>query len=725
MKPGLRLTLLATLLPLLALPWIGLRFVESFAVLARDSQLENLQTAARGLAASLHERAELFGEPREGAVLPRGVEAIEVATLAAAPGRALAVKLLGQAPASTLAVRIGLARAVDSSQVRLSVEADDERFVAPGELVTDGRGPVVAPGDALTVSIGGAAEWVQALQADRRARALGSAQITPPLWRERIPVALEETATGWRASLELPPDTRLIRVQVDDVDYLGTRRIEAQADSGLLLLTGLANDDAIGSDASRRERRWSEVLRALERASGRVSIHAADARLLAQRGMVVVDVGPSADAGSAIARWLLRLAQRDASGADSSGAGASSTPLASVLANALAGVATTSATRIPIASGMPAWRIAAAQPVWIDGTVAGALVLEESTVDRLALGQATLERMTLLVAGAMLASLLALAGVASLLVVRITRLRRAADRAIDARGRVVGTVPRFRLDDEVGALAASHAQLLERLREHQHYLARLRSRLVHELRTPIMVVRSSLDNLAADPSPEAAARYGARAQEGAARLERMVASMSEAGSLEAMLADSELQAVDLRALCEACIDGWRQAWPAFDWQLAPSGASGASDASDASSAINARVVPDAIVQALDKLASNAADFALAGSSIVLEIGCEAGRETGAFREVPGPPLISLAMRNQGPSLPDAMGTSLFESMVSVRTELPVAPREPDPALRSARRESAHLGLGLYLVRLIAEFHGGTVFAANTDSGVRVGFTVLA
>ncbi|MGE0313968.1 MAG: ATP-binding protein [Lautropia sp.] len=711
MKPGLRLTLLASLLPLLALPWIGLRFVESFAVLARDAQLENLQAAARGLAASLHERSELFGGVDGDLVLPRGVEAVEVSTLAAAGDaraevgvaahpRPLAVRLLGQAPASTLAVRIALARTLGADTVRLSVEADDERFVAPGDLVTDGSAPLVAPGDALTVSVGGAAEWVRALQADRRARASGAAQIALPGWRERIPVALEPTATGWRAALDLPADTRLIRVQVDDVDYIGTRRIEAQADSGLLLLTGLAGDDAIGADASRRDRRWAEVLRALERAGGRVSIHAADGRLLAQRGEVVDEVAPGAGVGSAFARWLLRLAQPDRI------APGTGTPLA----NALAGVGAASTVRIPIASGMPAWQIVAAQPVWIDGSVAGALVLEESTVDRLALGQATLERVTLLAAGAMLSSVLALAGIGTLLVARIGRLGQAADRAIDARGRVVGGIPRFRLGDEVGALAASYARLLERLREHQHYLARLRSRLVHELRTPIMVVRSSLENLAADPSPQAAARYAARAEEGAARLERLVANMSEAGSLESMLADGELQVVDLRALCDACVDAWRISWPAFDWQLEVRPQRGRDGA------LLARVVPDAVAQALDKLASNAADFAESGSRVVLDLACDdvpaASKAAGGARH--GERRFTLAMRNRGPALPASMASSLFESMVSVRA---------DATATGEARDATHLGLGLYLVRVIAEFHGGEVFAADVAGGVRIGFTL--
>jgi two-component system, OmpR family, sensor histidine kinase ChvG len=43
--------------------------------------------------------------------------------------------------------------------------------------------------------------------------------------------------------------------------------------------------------------------------------------------------------------------------------------------------------------------------------------------------------------------------------------------------------------------------------------------------------------------------------------------------------------------------------------------------------------------------------------------------------------------------------------------------------RASRDDKPHFGLGLYIVRLIAEFHSGSVSAANrTDSGGAI-FTV--
>jgi K+-sensing histidine kinase KdpD len=58
--------------------------------------------------------------------------------------------------------------------------------------------------------------------------------------------------------------------------------------------------------------------------------------------------------------------------------------------------------------------------------------------------------------------------------------------------------------------------------------------------------------------------------------------------------------------------------------------------------------------------------------------------------------------NEGPLLPAGMQDRLFESMISVRNEQTQA--------------QPHLGLGLYIVRLIAGFHDARASARNRDDG---------
>ncbi len=77
--------------------------------------------------------------------------------------------------------------------------------------------------------------------------------------------------------------------------------------------------------------------------------------------------------------------------------------------------------------------------------------------------------------------------------------------------------------------------------------------------------------------------------------------------------------------------------------------------------------------------------------------------TVSLTEEPGG--VAIAVNNPGPPLPDEMRTELFHSLVSVRKG----------------DDGKHLGFGLFVARLIAEGHSGTIEADNTTEGVQ--FTV--
>jgi signal transduction histidine kinase len=211
-------------------------------------------------------------------------------------------------------------------------------------------------------------------------------------------------------------------------------------------------------------------------------------------------------------------------------------------------------------------------------------------------------------------------------------------------------------------------------------------RLSHELRTPIAVVRSSLENLKlAHEAPEAR-RYIERAEEGLQRLSRILDRMIEASRLEQSLAVAERERYDLVPVVRGCVEGYRLAYPQARFALElPSHSTEVQGAADLAA------------QLLDKLVENAVDFSSGGEPVRVAL------DNGEGAAV-------LTVANKGPLLPAGARARLFESMISVREGRHVA-------------GTPHLGLGLYVARLIAEFHGGSILAANLPAGDGVAIRV--
>jgi len=324
--------------------------------------------------------------------------------------------------------------------------------------------------------------------------------------------------------------------------------------------------------------------------------------------------------------------------------------------------------------------LSAAQPIFVGDDIVGTVVVEETTGTIQILRQSALEKLlavTLAVVGAALAILLAFA---SRLTTRIRRLHAETDAAIDAQGRVRGAISASAARDEIGDLARTTAAMLSRLRDYNAYLEAMAGRLSHELRTPVAVVRSSLDNLAAQPLAGEARVYVERALEGVGRLARLISRLSEATRLERLLESAERERFDLAAVVRGCVEGYGSVYPRRRFRLALP-----------ADPVTVEGSPDAFAQLLDKLVENANDFAPEDSEVRVALEARSGRAI-------------LAVENEGPPLPEAMVHGLFESLVSMR------------APQGGRPDAAHLGLGLYIVRLVAEHHGGGVRAANREGG---------
>ncbi|MCG6877487.1 MAG: hypothetical protein LJE97_20550 [Betaproteobacteria bacterium] len=320
--------------------------------------------------------------------------------------------------------------------------------------------------------------------------------------------------------------------------------------------------------------------------------------------------------------------------------------------------------------------VSAAHPIWVGFEVRGVVLVEETTNALLADRNRAFERLFNLVLAVLLAGSATLFIFASRLSGRIRRLRDEAERAIDAHGRVTGKVTPSSARDELGDLSRSFSSALDRLGEYAAYQEAMGSRLSHELRTPIAVVRTSLDNLALAPIAPESRVYIERAKEGIARLSSLLSAMSEATRLEHLMREAERERFDLARVVAGCVEGYRSIYAGrrFDLRLPDK-------------PVTILGVPDLVAQMLDKLVANAVDFGRPGAPIMIRLA-------------PSDFETTLTVANEGPPLPDEMRGRLFESMVSVRpTRAGGAP---------------HLGLGLYIVRLITEFHGGKASASNRE-----------
>ena len=435
--------------------------------------------------------------------------------------------------------------------------------------------------------------------------------------------------------------------------------------------TALHERPQLLASASGRDDEVDAILRGLERASSRIWVVDARYQVIAAAGSLrrATEVASEAPWWQPLIGWLIPRPTEDFAEGQPEDLLATGFDVAAALQG-------TPATRTRHTRDARAVVMSAAHPIWTGDQVTGAVVTEETTNSVMSVKSAALERLLLFTLAAFGGAAVLLMAFATRLSMRIRRLRDEAESAIDARGRITRLAAGSNARDEIGDLSRSFSAVLERLAEHHAYLESMAGRLSHELRTPLAVVRSSLENLKL--SSEDAPRYIERAEQGLARLGRIIERMTEASRLEQSLESVERSRYDLAAVVRGCVEGYRAAYPraSFTLELPPR-------------RVEVEGAPDLAAQLLDKLVENAVDFSRAGAPVRVALDDADGA-------------AALTVSNKGPLLPEKMRTRLFESMISVR--------------ESPGAGTPHLGLGLYVARLIAQFHGGSIAAANLASG---------
>jgi signal transduction histidine kinase len=672
---SLRLQLLAVSLLTLVLPWMGLRYVQQMETALRAGLEQSLTASAAAVAAALEEqRATLCTPPDCDAGRPGTT--IYAATLVREPELDGVSDDHWSTTAET-AIAIG-----DGHQLWAGTYG---RFaylyltIADSDLVYRSQPGQTPYGDriVLATDLGGARWWLLTTAAPGAFRAQETApdRFEPSdVYDARVIGVWRESAGGYALEVRVPLNLigETLGVGIVDVDHGSGDYVAGVAATW---------DEATGAPGRfiRQRAELQSLLGQFARVGGRLRVLDQDGWVLAATGSVTPGTAEDQGLGlfGGLFRWLLE--RRDPPYPPERPTGRIAD---AALRQALRGTDVTAW----YGSGPEREAIvAAAVPVNGAAGIDGAVVLEQASEPILTLTNRALVRLMGLTLLATLIVTVGLLGHATWLSLRVRRLAGAAQTALGPRGEIRSGMPGTGSGDELGALARSFAELLERLREHTEYLRTLASKLSHELRTPLAVVTTSLDNLEHEVKAPAAEEYLGRLRQGTARLDAILAAMSEATELEQAIRETPAQPFDLPAVVASCCAAYRDVYPEREIVYAQTVATATTIGSG-----------ELIAQMLDKLVENAVSFSSSGSRIDVTFGA-AGDE------------LVLSVANRGPPLPAKMRGRLFDSLVSIREQ-----RDGRP----------HLGLGLHIVALVADFHGGRCEAEDLPDGSGVVFKVV-
>jgi two-component system sensor histidine kinase ChvG len=674
---SIRLQLLIVALTTLVLPWAGCQYARELETALRDSQEKSLLASAGTIANALSAQPQrVFRSSLDATGFAAGRGDLYVYPLRSQPlldgyrddwGIAADPAALPTSTAYGARVQAGSTE----RYLYLYVAVDDSHFDAEPADVHPARDRFDRIDLTLQRSEGVQETYFFAtaapgLIAAQRVVADDAGQLRV-IEEPRIQAYWLQTSAGYRIEARIPLSFVGLRLWVEAVDGRGPRRAGVSAaavpEGGRLFFTTTGLDELLGT---------------FVRDGTRVTVIDANALKLGTAGNL--NANAAGDHDEDAQSWYRRFMSVDTSSFPVQPSASDRLGGNSVNA-ALAGQA--HAEWVRSAAGQELLLTAAA-PIAIEGQMRGAVVLEQAADQLLGLRDRAVTRLFDLTLLATAAAVIVMFCFATWMSLRIGRLRHAADSAVSSDGKIRLDMPESRSGDEIGALARGFERLLARLNEHTLYLRTLGGKLSHELRTPLTIVRSSLDNLESEGLREDQRRYIERAREGTQRLQSILSALGAAARVEESIKQAERVNFDLRELLDSAIAAYRDGFPQarIDLELPPE-------------PCFMRGAPELLVQLLDKLIENAVDFTPSGGLITVRLE----RALGNYR---------LQVQNDGPPVPQALDGRLFESLFEQR---------------QGRDDKPHFGLGLYIVRLVAEFHGGTAVAANRTDGGGALFTV--
>ena len=498
--------------------------------------------------------------------------------------------------------------------------------------------------------------------------------------QNQIPGVLVETSAGYAVEFRVPlsflGEARNFGLAVVDVDSEENRAIESI--TGTLPSAGI---EAFGLVLLKSP----EILRIIEG----LGYSGANIQVIDVDGRIRAEIGSYADLGAdsaapdagAWADWLGILMNPFYLLMDQALSRPAAGQEETLIKTALAGAPSVDYVRTPIDGNV----IVAAHPIVNQSSVIGTVVLKQTT-DRISeIRREALQTIVNFSLVFFFLFALVILTFSARLTRRIRKLGNETANVLDTRGRLTSNRLSGEMDagDEIGDLARRISGMLSRMHQHNQFLENMPRTLRHEINNPLNTLSTSLHNLAGADDGAERERYLESAQRGLNRIGLIVQNLADAANLEDALIGEDLERIDLTALIQSYLNNLNVVRPETNFIF-----------QGTTSPIYVMVSDFRIEQLLDKLVDNALDFASPDSPIVLSLHQSANA-------------VEFSLTNSGATIPTDMLEAVFDSMISIR------PGNPDNRL--------HFGMGLHVVRVIAEHHGGSVSIENVTEpdGVKV------
>ncbi len=263
----------------------------------------------------------------------------------------------------------------------------------------------------------------------------------------------------------------------------------------------------------------------------------------------------------------------------------------------------------------------------------------------------------------------------------LRRLSRAAVRVRLGRAREV-IVPRLPLrNDEIGQLARAFSDMNKALQARIDATESFAADVAHEIKNPLASLSSAAQSLSSVKAPEHREQLTAIILDDVKRLDRLISDVSDLSRIDAELARTTFEKIDIGSLIESLIETRVTRDPTIKERLA--------FARPKSGSAMLRGDVARLGRVIDNLIDNALSFSPTGSIVSISATRAENR-------------ILVSIEDEGPGITESAKLHIFDRFHSDRPE--------------AENFGKHSGLGLSIAKAIVDAHDGTIHAENRAEG---------